>query len=138
VIVRRNGGLYDAMAVRDCALVNPNHISKGPPSSTWVAVVIMRLIALVFGGALALSTSPVAACPDGDHAHENVRRAEPSVPLTPPSRQLIWGDVNVIHTTDSHGWLLGHQKTSFPEPYYRCVFGLLWMHIYGIMITTRA
>ncbi|PIL33613.1 hypothetical protein GSI_04236 [Ganoderma sinense ZZ0214-1] len=33
-------------------------------------------------------------------------------------RPLVWGDVNIIHTTDSHGWLLGHQKTSFPEPNY--------------------
>jgi 2',3'-cyclic-nucleotide 2'-phosphodiesterase (5'-nucleotidase family) len=24
----------------------------------------------------------------------------------------------VIHTTDSHGWLLGHQKQSFPELNY--------------------
>ncbi|KAL4249233.1 Calcineurin-like phosphoesterase domain-containing protein [Abortiporus biennis] len=31
---------------------------------------------------------------------------------------LEWGDVNIIHTTDTHGWLLGHQKTSFPEPNY--------------------
>ncbi|KAH9935240.1 Metallo-dependent phosphatase-like protein, partial [Epithele typhae] len=53
-----------------------------------------------------------------DHAHEHSRRAFPSTQLTPPSRPLVWGDLNVIHTTDSHGWLLGHQKTSFPEPNY--------------------
>lgn len=40
----------------------------------------------------------------------------PQVPLTSPHRPLVWGDFNVIHTTDTHGWLLGHQKTSFPEP----------------------
>ena len=82
-----------------------------------------RFIALVLlGGALALSTGLVAACPDshgGYATHEHVRRAEPSAPLTPPSRELVWGDVNIIHTTDSHGWLLGHQKASFPEPNYR-------------------
>jgi len=81
----------------------------------------MRAITLALGGTLALSTGLVVACPDGDHAHEIVRRADPSVPLTPPSRPLVWGDVNIIHTTDSHGWLLGHQKPSFPEPNYRCV-----------------
>ncbi|KAH9981544.1 Metallo-dependent phosphatase-like protein [Russula compacta] len=80
----------------------------------------MRSISLaLLGGALALSTGFVAACPDGGHA----RRAEPPVPLTPPSRELVWGDVNIIHTTDSHGWLLGHQKTSFPEPNYSGDFG---------------
>ncbi|THV06273.1 hypothetical protein K435DRAFT_645636, partial [Dendrothele bispora CBS 962.96] len=35
-----------------------------------------------------------------------------------PTRPLQWGDINFIHTTDTHGWLLGHQKTSFPEPNY--------------------
>jgi len=61
----------------------------------------------------------------GDHArdvhiHEHlVKREYPQVPLTPPYRPLVWGDFNVIHTTDTHGWLLGHQKTSFPEPDYR-------------------
>jgi 2',3'-cyclic-nucleotide 2'-phosphodiesterase (5'-nucleotidase family) len=81
----------------------------------------MRSITLALGGTLALSVGLAVACPDGDHAHEIMRRADPSVPLTPPSRPLVWGDVNIIHTTDSHGWLLGHQKTSFPEPNYRCV-----------------
>lgn len=72
----------------------------------------------------------VSGCPDhedgGGHdhhglAHSHARRAEPSVPLPPPTRPLEWGDINFIHTTDSHGWLLGHQKASFPEPNYRCV-----------------
>ncbi|KAG1743960.1 Metallo-dependent phosphatase-like protein [Suillus paluster] len=63
-----------------------------------------------------------AACA-GDHlrardGHVHERRAYPPVPLAPPSRPLVWGDLNVIHTTDSHGWLLGHQKSSWAEPYY--------------------
>jgi 2',3'-cyclic-nucleotide 2'-phosphodiesterase (5'-nucleotidase family) len=64
-----------------------------------------------------------AACPDGEHAHDGAhvhKRAFPQAPLTPPSHPLEWGDINIIHTTESHGWLLGHQKTSFPEPNYRC------------------
>ena len=78
-------------------------------------------IALGLGAALAFSVGPAGACSDSDHAHEHARRAEPQAPLTRPSRPLVWGDVNIIHTTDSHGWLLGHQKPSFPEPNYRCV-----------------
>jgi 2',3'-cyclic-nucleotide 2'-phosphodiesterase (5'-nucleotidase family) len=39
--------------------------------------------------------------------------------ISPPSRPLQWGDINVIATTDTHGWLLGHEKRSFPEPNYR-------------------
>ncbi|KAK2463089.1 hypothetical protein APHAL10511_004744 [Amanita phalloides] len=53
----------------------------------------------------------------------SLRRLAPSSPLNPPSRPLQWGDVNIIHTTDTHGWLLGHQKTSFPEPNYSGDFG---------------
>ncbi|KAF9463557.1 Metallo-dependent phosphatase-like protein [Collybia nuda] len=67
----------------------------------------------------------VSACTDGhDHStHTHSRRANPSAGITPPSRPLEWGDINIIHTTDSHGWLLGHQKPSFPEPNYSGDFG---------------
>lgn len=96
--------------------------------------------ALLFGG-LVLSTGPVSACPDGEHAREYAPRAEPPVPLTPPLRPLVWGDVNIVHTTDSHGWLLGHQKTSSPEPNYRCVcisLSTLGVPVYQCRIRTRA
>ncbi|KAK0202998.1 Metallo-dependent phosphatase-like protein [Desarmillaria ectypa] len=73
----------------------------------------MRLIAI------SAAISLACACADGDgHVHDHHKRANPSSPLTPPSRSLEWGDINIIHTTDSHGWLLGHQKASFPEPNY--------------------
>ncbi|KAJ6623473.1 Metallo-dependent phosphatase-like protein [Mycena sp. CBHHK59/15] len=78
--------------------------------------------------ALAL-VSAAAACGDehlharDDHAHSHSKREFPSAPLTPPSRPLQWGALNIIHTTDSHGWLLGHQKKSFPEPNYSGDFG---------------
>ncbi|RPD57973.1 hypothetical protein L226DRAFT_492978 [Lentinus tigrinus ALCF2SS1-7] len=79
----------------------------------------MQLTSLL---ALSLAALAVRACPgeehDHAHAHQHERRAYPQAHLTPPSRPLVWGDVNIIHTTDSHGWLLGHQKTSFPEPNY--------------------
>jgi 2',3'-cyclic-nucleotide 2'-phosphodiesterase (5'-nucleotidase family) len=34
----------------------------------------------------------------------------PSQPqkLPPPSRPLQWGDINVIATTDTHGWSVPH------------------------------
>ncbi|KAG8739790.1 hypothetical protein FRC10_005173 [Ceratobasidium sp. 414] len=40
-----------------------------------------------------------------------------------PSAPLEWGDINFLHTTDSHGWLLGHTKSSPPEPNYSGNFG---------------
>ena len=76
---------------------------------------------LLCGLALSLlSLVPVAYSCSG-HEHQHHRRLVPSASLTPPSRPLEWGDVNIVHTTDTHGWLLGHQKHSFPEPNYRCV-----------------
>ncbi|KAG8998214.1 hypothetical protein FRB94_006993 [Tulasnella sp. JGI-2019a] len=43
-------------------------------------------------------------------------RDEPTPQIDPPYDSVVWGDVNFIHTTDTHGWLLGHQKNSEPEP----------------------
>lgn len=43
--------------------------------------------------------------------------------IAAPTRPLEWGDLNVLHTTDTHGWLLGHQEPSPPEPNYSGTFG---------------
>ena len=76
------------------------------------------------------STVVVRACGDDhDHAHDRVKRGSAGAGLGPawsiaaPTRPLEWGELNVIHTTDSHGWLLGHQKSSVPEPNYSGTFG---------------
>ncbi|KAK0218158.1 Metallo-dependent phosphatase-like protein [Armillaria fumosa] len=74
---------------------------------------LMRLVTVF----TAVSVARACGGDDG-HVHEHPRRANPSSSLTPPTRPLEWGDINIIHTTDTHGWLLGHQKTSFPEPNY--------------------
>ena len=70
----------------------------------------------------------VLACRDSAHGkrtdhdhHDNVHSTKAVPTPSLPTRPLQWGDVNIIHTTDSHGWMLGHQKSSFPEPNYRCV-----------------
>ncbi|KAG0695394.1 Metallo-dependent phosphatase-like protein [Suillus ampliporus] len=70
---------------------------------------------------LSLALRVVACAGDHLHArdgHVHETHAYPHVPLSPPYRPLVWGDLNVIHTTDTHGWLLGHQKSSLAEPYY--------------------
>ncbi|ORY25942.1 vacuolar protein [Naematelia encephala] len=43
--------------------------------------------------------------------------------LPVPTRQLEWGDVNFLSTSDTHGWLLGHQHATWPEPNYSGDFG---------------
>ena len=69
---------------------------------------------------LSILSAAVVGHDDHDHDHDLLRaRANPSIPITVPTRPLTWGDVNIIHTTDTHGWLLGHQKATPPEPNYR-------------------
>lgn len=38
------------------------------------------------------------------------RAAQPGAvaPVKAPMRNLTWGQLNFIHTTDTHGWLGGH------------------------------
>ncbi|KAF9372080.1 hypothetical protein CPB97_001475 [Podila verticillata] len=56
-----------------------------------------------------------------EHTEHLERRAQPGVPTPKPVdlRPLEWGDVNVISTTDTHGWLSGHVK----EAPYSADFG---------------
>ncbi|KAL0946122.1 hypothetical protein HGRIS_012387 [Hohenbuehelia grisea] len=79
---------------------------------------MINLLALTIFSALVT----VHGCGDHD-GHVHSKRAAPYVALSPPSRPLEWGDINILHTTDTHGWLLGHQKESFPEPNYSGDFG---------------
>ncbi|EKM81183.1 hypothetical protein AGABI1DRAFT_72051 [Agaricus bisporus var. burnettii JB137-S8] len=82
----------------------------------------MRLSTLTSLGLL-LPLARVYACDDHSHGGHGHGHSAPKPPLHPPSRPLEWGDINIIHTTDSHGWLLGHQKTVFPEPNYSADLG---------------
>lgn len=38
------------------------------------------------------------------------RAAQPGAiePVAAPMRNLTWGQLNFLHTTDTHGWLGGH------------------------------
>lgn len=49
----------------------------------------------------------------------NVRRMQPdaSNATTSPKAPLEWGQINFLHTTDTHGWLEGHIK----EQVSRCI-----------------
>ncbi|KAJ4496699.1 Metallo-dependent phosphatase-like protein [Lentinula lateritia] len=82
----------------------------------------MHLSAALLSVALPLALrATVNACSDEhahDHSHAHQKRLFPQTQLTQPTRPLEWGDLNIIHTTDTHGWLLGHQHASFPEPNY--------------------
>ncbi|MBW0507425.1 hypothetical protein O181_047140 [Austropuccinia psidii MF-1] len=59
----------------------------------------------------------------GDHQLHKRHQPFASQPQSSPTRHLEWGDLNIIHTTDTHGWLLGHLKSEQPEPNYSGDFG---------------
>lgn len=35
-----------------------------------------------------------------------------AAPVAAPMRNLTWGQLNFLHTTDTHGWLSGHLQES--------------------------
>ncbi|KAF9326523.1 hypothetical protein BGZ91_001893 [Linnemannia elongata] len=77
----------------------------------------MRFLAL-----LPLLAVAVAAHGHGHDDDSHIeKRSQPGAPQPNPVdlSPLTWGDVNIIHTTDTHGWLSGHTK----EAAYSADFG---------------
>ncbi|KAA1094736.1 hypothetical protein PGT21_028987 [Puccinia graminis f. sp. tritici] len=77
---------------------------------------LRKLLILAPIVALIWNSGHVLGCNDGLH-----KRSQPSATPPPgaPNRQLGWGDLNILHTTDSHG----HLKSEQPEPNYSGDFG---------------
>jgi 2',3'-cyclic-nucleotide 2'-phosphodiesterase (5'-nucleotidase family) len=90
---------------------------------TWVSPIPsftdMRLLSL----ATVVSLLAAANACEGDHScygplkddvvlTRNVRRMQPDAQntTTRPKGPLEWGQINFLHTTDTHGWLEGHIK----------------------------
>ena len=74
-------------------------------------------------GAIAASAAVAYACEGEQHScygplkddvvlTRNVRRMQPDAQNTTqqPRAPLEWGQINFMHTTDTHGWLEGHIK----------------------------
>lgn len=55
-----------------------------------------------------------------------VLSSQPSAPdpIPAPLRDLKWGQLNFLHTTDTHGWLAGHLQE------YATVFYKLGLYLY--------
>ncbi|KAJ1026955.1 hypothetical protein NDA16_002248 [Ustilago loliicola] len=75
----------------------------------------------VVSTALALA-GIASACPGIDHA-QGLAPRNPNHSTQPSGgdrllRELNWGDLAVLATTDIHGYYQGHQKKSQPEPNY--------------------
>lgn len=67
---------------------------------------------------VALALVPLAfacdSCEEGEKSAypRFTRRMQPEAEdaVTQPRGPLTWGEINFIHTSDSHGWLEGHVK----------------------------
>ncbi|CAE6403127.1 unnamed protein product [Rhizoctonia solani] len=71
----------------------------------------------IFLGILSVAGLAVASqAPEHDPSNPNIK-------FPVPTRKLVWGDVNVLHTTDIHGWIGGHSKNVFPELSWSGNFG---------------
>jgi 2',3'-cyclic-nucleotide 2'-phosphodiesterase (5'-nucleotidase family) len=78
----------------------------------------MKLLAVA--AVLAAGISSTSACEDNCYGPTNhvehvrhVKRMQPDAAggaAYGPSRPLEWGQINFMHTTDTHGWLEGHLK----------------------------
>lgn len=53
----------------------------------------------------------------------SVLAAQPSAskPIPAPLRDLEWGQLNFLHTTDTHGWLAGHLQEYDSEMDVLCI-----------------
>lgn len=76
---------------------------------------IVRLAALAATARVALACDDDHSCygPQNDVVMtRNVRRMQPDAQnaTVRPKAPLEWGQVNFLHTTDTHGWLEGHIK----------------------------
>ncbi|SCZ87711.1 BZ3500_MvSof-1268-A1-R1_Chr2-2g05177 [Microbotryum saponariae] len=102
-----------------------------------------RVKSIALMGSLWLGTTTLAATPQIPFQAFPGRPA--SMPLQEPGsgsastdrpyRELPWGDVNIISTTDTHGWLLGHQNR---EPNYSGDWGDLYSFTQRLRHQARA
>ncbi|GAA5934821.1 Smn1p [Sporobolomyces koalae] len=62
------------------------------------------------------------------------QQPDSSSPVDWPYRELPWGEVNVLSTTDTHGWLLGHQRN---EPSFSGDWGDLYSFVSSLKEEAR-
>lgn len=102
-----------------------SHATAGSRSRYTVIVAILKVLRLpasmqllMTAGLLAAAAIPALACdacqPSANDVvlTRNVRRMQPDAQSAhvQPKGPLEWGQVNFLHTTDTHGWLEGHLK----------------------------
>lgn len=76
------------------------------------------MLTTITSALLGLLASTALACDSCEHPNRdvvmtrNVRRMQPDAQnaSSSPRAPLAWGQLNFLHTTDTHGWLEGHLK----------------------------
>lgn len=74
---------------------------------------LLSLLSLVAAAATAVDACESCYGPSDYVQHQRlVRRMQPDAlnATSKPRGPLEWGQLNVLHTTDTHGWLEGHLK----------------------------
>ena len=97
------------------------------PSHRTFATVVAKMLLEFLTAAIAFGAA--RACDDGCYGEpehdvvltRHVRRMQPDAQnaTSGPRAPLEWGQINFLHTTDTHGWLEGHIK----EPNYGADWG---------------
>ncbi|BGP19123.1 hypothetical protein JCM10213_005636 [Rhodosporidiobolus nylandii] len=82
----------------------------------------LTLLALASTASAAALQLPFSRPPSLDP----LQQPDSSSPVDWPYRSLPWGDVNILSTTDTHGWLLGHQRN---EPSFSGDWGDLYSFV---------
>lgn len=73
---------------------------------------LQSILLVLFSVTVALACDSCYGPADYDIHTRNVRRQQPEAlnATTSPRKPLEWGQLNFLHTTDTHGWLEGHLK----------------------------
>lgn len=81
----------------------PKMATHGP----FLAVLTLLLMFLCVQCSVA-DGSTVPLTPNGEHVHAELQKGAKAPNFAEPLRNLKQGTLNFLHTTDTHGWYLGH------------------------------
>lgn len=97
-----------------------------------------RTIVGILGAASLAFSTPLGLADPSQPIPTPLGPADPRHPIPTPTRNLAWGDVNVLHTTDIHGWALGHSKAVYPERSWSGTFGDFYSFLHHMRAKAKA
>ncbi|SGZ25808.1 BQ5605_C024g09774 [Microbotryum silenes-dioicae] len=134
---RARAGIASESIVTDTARTD-RLSERGPGAPTGYTVLNQSPHGSLWLGTTTLAATPqiaFQAFPDRPASMPLQQPGSGPDPTDRPYRALPWGDVNIISTTDTHGWLLGHQNR---EPNYSGDWGDLYSFTQRLRHQARA